>query len=531
MRRETVLTAILVILLASAAYPVSAQQAYKRTIEISQYGLVYVHDEVPSTGDTTILKFPRSLVKNLVNYVSPEDPKPELKVENETFSIIVHSKPGETVHLTTTFRNTLLWNPYKQEFFLKLPIYPLVPGLGKEPFTLVVELPSDSSIKNVSPEGLNQTGGTTLNKTFEADLSGNKFEYFSVTFASRFLTPLEISSAKLVLNPFSREADLTLVLNSLGGRALGKITINIPAGSKVLKTADSVGEISNGYDPDRGELTLNLRQSLQPGQRVSLEISFKAPENSQLIEIEDGKIAVKPILPMNTTAWTYYLEVILSDASPKSWSPEPYEIRREYPNTVIMKYRFTHVDPFNVGNMAAEIEFTREFSPIPALPYLFAIAIFALAFTAAVYVKKPARAAAEKKVSKDVLDEAQGLVSAYQIIIDLVRTGKIFEKGKARSLILQARAEARRSGERVRKLAREMRREKPEIEREIAKLEESCRKLERVLEQAWELAYPYLSGTLSRKKFEERLNRYYDDLKKAYGEFADSFEDLREKAA
>ena len=98
LRRETVLTAILVILLASAAYPVSAQQAYKRTIEISQYGLVYVHDEVPSTGDTTILKFPRSLVKNLVNYVSPEDPKPELKVENETFSIIVHSKPGEKSH-------------------------------------------------------------------------------------------------------------------------------------------------------------------------------------------------------------------------------------------------------------------------------------------------------------------------------------------------------------------------------------------------------------------------------------------------
>ncbi len=522
---------VLIALLAAAVPPaISAQQIPKRTIELSPYGLVYVYDEVPSIGEKTVLEFPKNLVKNLVNYVSPNDPEPEMKVGNETFSIIVHSKPGETIRLTTVFRDVVLWSPYDQVFQLRMPIYPLVSGAGEKVFSLTVKLPSDSSISNVSPENLNQTKGGTLSATFEkTDLSGRDFKYFTVVFSSRFLKIIDITSAKMIIDPFSREADLALSLRSLGGKEVNKITFNLPAGSEILKTSDSVGEVSNGYDPERGELTVNLRQPIGAGQRVYVEVSFKFPEGASVMEIEDGRLTVSPILPMNATAWTYDIELILRSVSPVSWSPEPYEVRREYPETSIMTYKFTHLDPLNVKDAAVTVKFERTFSAFSILPYALVIAIFAIGSVAALYIKKPERKAAEEKPTRDLTDEAQGLISAYQTVVDLIRSGKIFEKGRARSTILEARAEARRSAERLRRAGRDVRKTSPEMSSELERLERSAGKLERALERAWDLAYPYFSGSLSKKRFRARLDEYYEELKKAYGEFADSLEEFRKK--
>ena len=79
--------ALTMILMISAIMPFTQAQPItaKRTIEVNQYGLVYVYDEVPRTGDLTRISFPKEILANLVDYRSPEDPNPELKTDGDVF--------------------------------------------------------------------------------------------------------------------------------------------------------------------------------------------------------------------------------------------------------------------------------------------------------------------------------------------------------------------------------------------------------------------------------------------------------------
>ena len=70
MNQRTILLSILLIaiLVTAGLNPVLGKQYSKRIIEVNALGLVYIYDEVPSTGDKTVIQFPKNLVKNLVNY-------------------------------------------------------------------------------------------------------------------------------------------------------------------------------------------------------------------------------------------------------------------------------------------------------------------------------------------------------------------------------------------------------------------------------------------------------------------------------
>ena len=532
--RKAFLTIILIILLAAAASTtISAQQMAKRTIVVNQYGLVYVYDEVPSTGEQTILKFPKALVKNLVNYVSPNDPNPELRVENDTFSIVIKSTPGEIVKLTTIFRDQLLWNSRDQLFQLRMPLYPVVPGAGEKAFYVEIVLPVDAEISSITPEYLNETGRGLLSATLESvDLSGGKFEELTLTFSSTMLKVLDISSARMIVDPFDRKIDLALKVKSLAGRAGSKLYLKLPSGSRILETRDSVGAISKSYDAETGELTLNLRQPLSAGYSAYVEVSFELPKENSIIEVDDGRLKVEPLLPMNTTAWLYEVDVVLRGASPKSWNPEPYELYRKYPETTVLSYKFSHVDPINVNDMKVNVEFERSFSIFSILPYVTgaAILIFIAGAVTAIYAKKPIEALeAEEKPLGLLLNEGQSLISAYQAIADLIASGKIYEKSAARKILLEARADTRRSIERIRKLGREIEKAKPEASEDVKRIERAVQVFEKTVEKAWNLAYPYFSGSLSKKKLGERLEEYREELKKAYSQLVDSLETLRRR--
>jgi len=531
--RKALLAVTLLALLSTSIIPaISVQQLPKRIIEISQYGLVYVYDEVPSVGEETVLKFPRALVKNLVNYISPNDPNPRLEVENDAFSIIVKSKPGEIVHLTTIFRGQLFWNARDQSFQLLMPLYPLIPKAGKKPFYIEVRLPVDAQISEVSPDYLNQTGRGLLSATLsEVNLSSREFENLIVTFSSTSQKIIDVTSAKIIVEPFGGKIELALKLRNLGGGAGSRIYLKLPAGSKILETRDSVGAISNKYDEESGELTLNLRQPLGAGQSTYVEIEFRLPEENSVISITDGKLEVKPILPMNATAWVYEIEVILRGASLKSWSPEPYQLRRKYPETEIISYRFSHIDPINIDEDVISIEFERSFSLFSVLPYLTgaAILIFLIGAVTAIYVRKPLEKLEEEKPLKHLLDESQALISAYQAVADLITSGRIYEKGVARKIILEARAATRKGVEKLRKLGKEVEKAEPEASEEVQSLEKAIREFEKAIERAWDLAYPYFSGGLSRKRLSERLDGYRKELKRAYDQLINSLEALRRK--
>lgn len=523
--------AVIAMLLFANLPAASAELHPKRTIEVTSYGLVYVYDEVPSAGKVTAIKFPKELVKNLVNYASPEDPNPELKVNDKTFSIVVDSKPGQVIHLTTIFRNAILWNPLETKFQLKIPMNPIMELKEKVSFTVTVKLPKDAEISKSEPDFLEQVNGSILSGVTEnLDLSNENVKYVSITFSSNSLVVLDIVSSEMEVKPLEHEIGLTLKLRHLGGRTVNQLFLKLPVGSKIIETRDLIGRIPNKYS-EEGVLRISLRQSLGFSRQDSVTVVFKVPENSSLIALNEGEGVITPILPMNTTAWIYDVKVILKDLDLESWNPEPEELRREYPNKIILLYRFSHVDPLNVKNFIIKLRYKPLFNAFTLMPYFLIIAIVGIIGSiTALYVRKTGKKAATKeRPASMLLDKVQVLASIYQELTDLIRSEKIFDKSRARKTLLEIRYEARREVEKVRKLGAEARGVEPEISRELDEFDKAVQLFGKTVEKAWNVAYPYLSGKLTRKKFTERIDKYYEDLKGAYDDLVRKMEDIEKK--
>ena len=66
---KPLIIALTMILVISAITPLTQAQpiSAKRIVEVNQYGLVYVYDEVPRTGDLTKISFPKEMLAKLVN--------------------------------------------------------------------------------------------------------------------------------------------------------------------------------------------------------------------------------------------------------------------------------------------------------------------------------------------------------------------------------------------------------------------------------------------------------------------------------
>jgi len=530
LRKKPILLSILLItvLVASGLSLASATPYSKRIIEVNPLGLVYVHDEVPSTGDKTVIQFPKKFVKNLVNYASPNDPEPELEVGNDTFSIIIDSNPGETVRLVTVFRGVISWNSLRKSFELRMPLNPIVQIKEKMPFSIEVRVPGNAT--SVSPGYLKQVSTGVLSGNIEEmDLSKKEVEEVSVTFASQSLRIIDITSAKLIVEPFGRKMELDLRIHHLGGESASEITLKLPENSYEIEARDHLGKISSSYDAKTGRIRITFRQALEFDQSAYLSIKFRAPENSSIIDFKDGEVTINPFLPLNTTSWTYEVEAVLRGVEPESWTPEPDEFYKEYPDKTVIVYRFSHVDPINVHNNVVKVKYRTSFAASAVLPYLAVIAVAGIAGSiTAIYVRElkiaPRR---EKGPLQKLLDEGELLTPIYQGLSELISSGKIFERGYSRKSLLELRSDARRHAEKLMKTSRELRKISPEISKELMNLENAAREFQRTVERAWDITYPYLSGGLSKKKLGERLDRYYDELKKSYSKLVDCLEAIR----
>ena len=532
MNQRTILLSILLIaiLVTAGLNPVLGKQYSKRIIEVNALGLVYIYDEVPSTGDKTVIQFPKNLVKNLVNYASTDDPEPELEVGNSTFSIIIDSKPGQTVHLVTVFRGIVSWNPSQRNFELKVPLNPIISIKEKIPFSIEVRVPGNAS--SVSPAYLKQVSTGILSGSIdEMDLSKKDVEEVSVTFTSQTLRIIDITSTKLVAEPFEKKMELDLKIQHLGGGDASQITLRLPINSYNIEARDHLGKISSSYDAKTSQVRITFRQALKFGESTYLSIRFKIPENSSIISFEDGAVTINPFLPLNTTSWSYEVQIILRKVEPESWTPEPDEFYRQYPDKSIIVYRFSHIDPINIGEKAINIKVKTLFAVSTTLPYLAIIAIIGIVGSiTAVYVKEikiaPRR---EKGPVQRLLDEGEFLTPVYQGLTELITSGRIFERGYSRKNLLEIRSNARRHAEKLVRSAKELLKTQPEISKELTDLENAVREFQKAVERAWDITYPYLSGSLSKKKLSERLDKYHDELKRSYNRVIDRLEAVRKR--
>jgi len=517
----------LMMILAALAPASSQQQAPHRVITVSEYGLVYVYDVLPKVGDSMKISFPKDLVKNLVNYVCLEDQDPKLEVGDEVFSITVEPEAGEQVHLLTIFKDVVSWNPVAQVFQLQIPLHPRVSDLGRTSFSVEVRLPKDAQLAEVSPGSLNQSSAGTLSgKLSNIDLSHGDFQYLSVSFSSDVLKLIDIRSASLSIVLPDRTMSLTLRILQLGGTSTSELTLRLPENLTLIEVRDPLGKLSSSYEP--GRLKVRFRQPLSGGQLTSFTVVLKASEGSQLISSGSGVSRIGLLLPMNSTAWVYEVEVILKDAEVRSWSPEPIQLRREYPEKTVLVYRFDHVDPISVNDLRLTLEYEPLFTPVKLLPYLVlaSIAITIASITAVYRVKaKPI----VKKPGEALVDEGQLLTLSYQSLAELITSRRIYDRGAARRSLLEARSEVRRRVERIRKLGEEIKRDSPKLRKEVDGLVRSAESFEDAVDGLWDLVYPYLSKSMTRKRLDKVLERGYGELKKAYGRLAESLEALREQ--
>jgi len=527
-RKLAILLMTALLIFSAILVPASAQhQAPYRVITVSEYGLVYVYDVLPRVGESMRISFPKDLVKNLVNYVCLEDRNPKLEVEEKVFSIVVSPESGEQVHLLTIFKDVVFWNPAAQSFQLQMPLHPSVSGLGRASLSVEIRLPRDAQLADVSPGSLNQSGAGILSgRLSNIDLSSKDFQYLSVRFSSNTLKLIDIQSARLSISLPDRTVSLTLKILQLGGTSTNELTLRLPEDLTLIEVRDPLGDLSSSYEP--GKLVVRLRQPLSGGEFTSFTVILKASEKSQLISAGSGVSKIDLLLPMNSTAWIYEVEVILKDAEIRSWSLEPIQLRREYPEKTILVYRFDHVDPISVKDLELTLEYEPTFTLIRLLPYL-ALASIALVIASVTAMYRVRAKPAVKKPGEVLMDESQLLMLSYQNLAELITSRRIYDRSAARRSLIEARSEVRRRVERIRKLGEEIKRDLPKLRKEVDKLVRSAEGFEDAVDRLWDMVYPYLSKSMTRKRLDEALSRGHENLKKAYGKLAESLEDLREQ--
>ncbi len=531
MRREKLAVLMIIVLILLSAAPVlsSAQQTPYRIITVNEYGLVYVYDVLPAVGESTEISFPKNLIKNLVNYACLEDQSPKLRVGENFFSIEVNSKAGQQLHLITIFKNVLSWNPADQTFQLEMPIHPRVLGLKTTSFSVDVKLPRDAEISELSPGFLNQSEPGVISGTLkDVDFSKDEVQHLSIKFKTDSLKLIDIRSAKLSIELPDRIISLTLRLTQLGGTSMSEARLKFPSGFSLIEVKDSVGKLSSNYEKGSGELRVFLRQPVEIRQSTSFTVVLKASEESRLISSENGVSEIGLLLPMNSTIWIYEVEVVLRGGEAKSWSPEPLELRREYPEKTILVYRFDHVDPLNVKEMRITLNYEPSFTFFQVLPYL---ALFSIVLVVAslTIVYKPTVKLKAKKPGESLMEEARLLMLSYQSLVGLIAGRKIYDRSSARRTLLEIRSEVRRRVEKLGKLGAEVRREMPKTREEVESLMKAAKGFEQAVEKTWDEVYPYLSGSMPKKRLEKILDRRGRELKSTYEKVAMSLEALRRK--
>ena len=531
---KLLIIALTMILVISAITPPAQAQpiSAKRIVEVNQYGLVYVYDEVPRTGGLTKISFPREMLANLVNYRSPEDPNPELKEDRDVFSIIVHSRSGDFVHLVTIFRDVVRWDVMNARFMLRMSLNPILDEKVGE-FSIIVKLPSDAKPSRISPNYISEKKeGILSGNTSRIDLTERRPQTLSIDFTSDKLNLLDITDVDAEYSLPDGFVKLGFRFRNVGGKGLSRISFKLPANCSDIRAEDQLGKLLSSYYPKVRSLDVTLRQQVGVGERGSVSIYFKFPADNPYVKVSDNKFRVSPILPINTTVRRYGVKLLLRSMEFVSSDPEPVELVRVYPESIKLTYIFDHMDPFNAENSTIILEYKPLFSIFGFMPYIWVGAILAVALAAVtcIYLKRPRIALSKVDLSmRRLVEEADSLTASYQDLTSLITSGRIVEKGYVRPRILDLRASIRRHGDKISAIASDLMKSSPELRDLMASLRNSVRRLEQSVEELWVMVHRYLSGRIGRSAFEKRVDRHYKLLKRAYGEFADAVEELRER--
>jgi len=526
--------ALTVILMISAIMPFTQAQPItaKRVVEVNQYGLVYVYDEVPRTGDLTRISFPKEILANLVDYRSPEDPNPELKIGKDIFSIIVHSRSGDFVHLITIFRDVIEWNEMNNFFTLRMSLNPILDEKVDE-FSIIVKLPSDTELRHISPSYITEKKkGVLSGKTSKIDLTKKPPQTLSIDFTSDRLSILDIIDVDAEYRLPDRSIKLRFRFGYRGGKDLSRISFKLPANCSDVGAEDDLGKLLSSYDSKTGSLDVTLRQQVKVGEYGSVKIYFKLPANNPYVESSDNRFKISLILPINMTVRRYNVKLLLKSMELASSNPEPVELIRVYPETIKLTYIFDHVDPFNIENSTIILNYKPLFTVFGLMPYIWIGAIVAVALAAitCIYLRKPKTVLSKVDLSmRRLIEEADSLTASYQDLTSLITSGRIMEKGYVRPRILDFRASIKRHGDKISAIASDLMKTSPELRDLMTNLRNSVRRLEQSIEELWVMIHRYLSGRIGRSAFEKRVNRHYKILKKVYGEFAEAVEELRER--
>ncbi len=517
-------------LIALLIIPVQApdQQTPYRIIELNENGLVYVYDVLPATNGIARIGFPRNLIKSLVNYACQEDPEPELMIEDNFLWIVVNGVSGREIHLLTVFRDIVSWNPSAQVFSFKIPLHPRVQGLGRTGFSIEIRLPKDAQLFEISPSFLSQISpGLVSGSLSDVDLSQEELSEVSLSFSSKELKLLDIVSAKLLVEVPERRAGISLKVRFYGGFQLSEIKLRLPENFELVGAEDGLGKLSSSVR-EGGEVVVRLRQPLSNYGVDLFTVNVRLGENSELVKLGDGKISIGLPTPLNTTIWIYDVEIRLKGGELRSWSPEPLELRMEYPEKTILTYRFDHVDPLNAGRLKISLSYEPRMSLFQISSYLVLASLILLVSSMTIIYRFRGRVV-EKKLGETLFDEAGLIAGVYQKMMDLISSERIYDRSLARKTLLELRSEVRQEAERIKKLGAELVKEELKAAEQVKDLIKAVEDLQRSVEKTWSEVYPYLSRSLPRSKLDKALEGCRRDLKKAYDSFISELEGLRRR--
>lgn len=528
MKKILVTIIFIMILFMYTSHPniVLGEKEAERIIEIDRYGFIYVIDTLPALGGSIEIGFPRELLRNLVDYYSP-DGRVEMNIEDEAFWFRVYSNQSSYSMKLITIFGDLLGKSGADSFSLEFPLNPLTREDLKQ-IKLRMFLPDWSNISEVYPEAI-KIGGDGVTAVGELSLDTTKVNNLQMEFNIGEISSIRPVNIHLKLDLSSNQAEYMVKLNLRDGRTIDGFDFILLNGSRLIETEDLLRKLSNSYDENSGRLRVYFGRVLNVGESQTVIIRFNPPENT-FYSLGEDSIIVYPHLPFNISTPDYRVNVILPSMEYISSNIEPIEVKRIYPEKTSITFTLGMLSPLTEDTKSFKIEVKRTLSLSSFIPYVLGASLTIFIVGILVYslrpVFKPPLREYEEKARK-LIEDVEGLIRSCNLVGDLITSRKILDKGYVRPRILEIRNDVSKYISRISSISIDLKKTVPEASDKIDILTNTSKMIEQSIEQLWMMVHKYLSGSMGRKVFDKQVEDVYKNILKNSEKMVRELEALR----
>ncbi|MEM4353511.1 MAG: hypothetical protein QW470_02050 [Candidatus Caldarchaeum sp.] len=373
LKRITALSMLFLCLAAIAS--ASSQASFSRHIHVADGGLVFVTDVIPvvSGSEQLRLGFPADMSKNLAGYMlAGQDGTINVR-ETESGILWLEAKPsggwmGNEVAVVTVWRDVLV-EISSGRYQLVIPSNPV---LEKNIDIISVKLTIDGTASITSATGIEVSSDKRVASGEVTDISPRQFKTITVFFEAPDLLRYVVERAEVEVDLTSDTVAASILVRNVGTTPFNSAEFYLGKEADVMSVTSGLLTLSRSWDAGKGVLTVNFPDSLEAGERITVNIIYK---DKTMVQHKNGESVIKLPRLLNTTVAEYFLTLKTPPAESLSYGLEPWSLKLVENNRREVTFRFAGI--YVTGRETVTLNFTAlQVFPAPAL-LLLAIAVVA----------------------------------------------------------------------------------------------------------------------------------------------------------